>query len=181
MADLCLECLQKSEPNANKNNTILSDECYVCDDCGEIKPIVEEYPDSVKCFYCDTTANNATTEKGLYVCRCYRLHNNNGKITQHYVSDGDRLAVENEKLKAEVERLRKIIKVSYGELEEYEKKIDDGIEICHHCHEKYEEKIRETEIKACTELATEIKQSAAHGWNKSIDEILKEKIGENNG
>ena len=160
MADLCLECLQKSEPNANKDNAVLSGECYVCDGCGEIKPIVEEYTDDVKCFYCGTTTNNATTKKGLYVCCCYRLHNDNGKIAQHYSSNEDRLTAENGRLKAEIERLRKILKVSYKELEEYEKKIDDGIEVCHHCHEKYAEKIKAAKIKACKEIADEIKLGA---------------------
>ena len=175
MADFCLECLQKFEPNANKNNTVISNECYVCDGCGEIKPIVEEYTDGVKCFYCDTAANNATTEKGLYVCRCYRLHNNNGKISQHYSNNEDRLTAENKELKAEVERLRKVLKVSYGEIEEYEKKIDEGIETCHHCHGKYAEKIKEAEIKACKELTEKIKSGAYRILNPycSMDAICK--------
>ena len=38
----------------------------------------------VKCRYCGTAPNNATTKKGLYVCCCYMLHLKNGKYTQHY-------------------------------------------------------------------------------------------------
>ena len=38
----------------------------------------------MKCKYCGTEPNNATTKKGLYVCCCYMLHLENGKYTQHY-------------------------------------------------------------------------------------------------
>ena len=41
---------------------------------------------SVRCCYCGTAANNATRNRGVYVCCCYRLHHdkNNQTITQHY-------------------------------------------------------------------------------------------------
>ena len=38
----------------------------------------------MKCKYCGTEPNNATTKKGLYVCCCYMLHLENGKYTQHH-------------------------------------------------------------------------------------------------
>ena len=38
----------------------------------------------MKCKYCGTEPNNATTKKGLYVCCCYMLHLQNGKYTQHH-------------------------------------------------------------------------------------------------
>lgn len=43
----------------------------------------------VRCAYCDSTANNATTKKHLYVCCCYRLHCDKNKqtITQYYKSE----------------------------------------------------------------------------------------------
>ena len=37
----------------------------------------------MKCKYCRTEPNNATTKKGLYVCCCYMLHFKNGEYTQH--------------------------------------------------------------------------------------------------
>lgn len=37
----------------------------------------------VKCKYCSSAANNATSKKGLYVCRCYLLQNDNGTLTQY--------------------------------------------------------------------------------------------------
>ena len=40
MAEFCLKCLQKFEPNANKDNTTVSINPYYCDGCGELKPIV---------------------------------------------------------------------------------------------------------------------------------------------
>ena len=38
----------------------------------------------MKCKYCGTEPNNATTKKGLYVCCCYMLHLENGKYTQYH-------------------------------------------------------------------------------------------------
>lgn len=38
----------------------------------------------MKCEYCGTEPNNATTKKGLYVCCCYMLHLKNGEYTQHH-------------------------------------------------------------------------------------------------
>ena len=38
----------------------------------------------MKCKYCGTEPNNATTKKGLYVCCCYMLHSTNGEYIQHH-------------------------------------------------------------------------------------------------
>lgn len=38
----------------------------------------------MKCIYCGTEPNNATTKQGLYVCCCYMLHLKNGEYIQHY-------------------------------------------------------------------------------------------------
>ena len=43
MAEFCLECLQKFEPNANESNTILSTNPDLCEGCGEFKPVVIEF------------------------------------------------------------------------------------------------------------------------------------------
>lgn len=42
MAEFCLECLRKFEPNANGNNTVLSDNLELCEGCGILKRIVVE-------------------------------------------------------------------------------------------------------------------------------------------
>ncbi|MDE6021512.1 MAG: hypothetical protein K2H01_11030 [Ruminococcus sp.] len=39
---------------------------------------------SIKCIYCGTEAINATTDKNLKVCCCYKLHNRNGVVTQYH-------------------------------------------------------------------------------------------------
>lgn len=38
----------------------------------------------MKCKYCGTEPNNATTKNDLYVCCCYMLHFQNGEYTQHH-------------------------------------------------------------------------------------------------
>ena len=43
MADFCLDCFKKFEPNANENNTMLSEDNDFCEGCGEIKPVVIEF------------------------------------------------------------------------------------------------------------------------------------------
>lgn len=45
MAEFCLECLKKFEPNANINNTTVSINPYYCDGCGKLKPIVVTFED----------------------------------------------------------------------------------------------------------------------------------------
>lgn len=45
MADFCLECLHKFEPNANEHNTVLSKEIVLCEGCGNLKNIVLEFVD----------------------------------------------------------------------------------------------------------------------------------------
>lgn len=40
MAEFCLECLKKFEPNANTNNTTVSIDPYLCEGCGQLKPVV---------------------------------------------------------------------------------------------------------------------------------------------
>ena len=53
MAEFCLECLKKFEPNANEYNTTISIESYLCEGCGEIKPIVVTFDDgSDRCKHC---------------------------------------------------------------------------------------------------------------------------------
>lgn len=42
MAEFCLECLRKFEPNANENNIVLSDNPELCEGCGILKRIVVE-------------------------------------------------------------------------------------------------------------------------------------------
>lgn len=49
----------------------------------------------MKCIYCGTKANNATTKKGLYVCCCYRLQKENG-IYKQYLKNGEVKEYENE-------------------------------------------------------------------------------------
>ena len=41
------------------------------------------------CFYCNTKPINATTQKDLKVCCCYRLQNRNGIFTQYYSNEED--------------------------------------------------------------------------------------------
>lgn len=49
MAEFCLECFKKIEPNANEYNTVLSTNYDLCEGCGEMKHIVIEfYPDVKK-------------------------------------------------------------------------------------------------------------------------------------
>ena len=43
MADFCLECFKKFEPNANEDNTILSDYLDFCEGCCEMKQVVFEF------------------------------------------------------------------------------------------------------------------------------------------
>jgi len=43
MAQICLECLKQFEPNANEDNTTLSDDLIICDSCSELKYIVMDY------------------------------------------------------------------------------------------------------------------------------------------
>lgn len=45
MAELCLQCLQKFEPNANEDNTVLSENLEWCDGCGALTSIVLEFND----------------------------------------------------------------------------------------------------------------------------------------
>lgn len=40
MAEFCLECLQKFEPNANRYNSILTDRLELCEGCGKQKQVV---------------------------------------------------------------------------------------------------------------------------------------------
>ena len=40
MAEFCLECLRKFEPNANEGNVILSNNSELCEGCGLLKRIV---------------------------------------------------------------------------------------------------------------------------------------------
>jgi hypothetical protein len=45
MAEFCLECFKKFEPNANEHNTVLSDNPDFCEGCCDIKPVVLEFYD----------------------------------------------------------------------------------------------------------------------------------------
>ena len=45
MAEFCLECLKKFEPNADEHNTELTVFIYPCDACGQWKPLVEKFID----------------------------------------------------------------------------------------------------------------------------------------
>ena len=45
MAEFCLECLRKFEPNANADSIVLSDNPELCEGCGHIKKIVVEIND----------------------------------------------------------------------------------------------------------------------------------------
>ena len=45
MAEFCLECLKKFEPNANEHNTVLSEELYFCEGCCDFKPVVVAFDD----------------------------------------------------------------------------------------------------------------------------------------
>ena len=45
MAEFCLQCLKKFEPNANKHNTTVSINPYFCEGCGELKPVVVTFDD----------------------------------------------------------------------------------------------------------------------------------------
>lgn len=45
MAEFCLECLRKFEPNANENNVVLSDNPELCEGCGMLKNVVIEIND----------------------------------------------------------------------------------------------------------------------------------------
>ena len=45
MAEFCLECLKKFEPNANTNNTTVSIDPYLCEGCGQLKPVVVAFAD----------------------------------------------------------------------------------------------------------------------------------------
>ena len=40
MAEFCLDCFKKFEPNANEDNTVLSEYNDFCEGCGEVKPVV---------------------------------------------------------------------------------------------------------------------------------------------
>ena len=51
MAEFCLECLKKFEPNANVNNTTVSTNLYLCEGCGQLKPVVVTFTDKT-CEYC---------------------------------------------------------------------------------------------------------------------------------
>lgn len=48
MAEFCLKCLQSFEPNANENNTILSDYLELCEGCGTLKQVVLEFDEEIK-------------------------------------------------------------------------------------------------------------------------------------
>ena len=43
MAELCLKCLRGFEPNANEDNTTLSENLEWCDGCGALTQIVLEF------------------------------------------------------------------------------------------------------------------------------------------
>ena len=45
MAEFCIECLRKFEPNANENNVVLSDNPELCEGCGMLKNVVIEIND----------------------------------------------------------------------------------------------------------------------------------------
>lgn len=51
MAEFCLECLKKFEPNANVNNTTVSTNLYLCEGCGQLKHVVVTFTDKT-CEYC---------------------------------------------------------------------------------------------------------------------------------
>lgn len=42
MAEFCLKCLRKFEPNVNEDNFILSNNLELCEGCGMLKKIVVE-------------------------------------------------------------------------------------------------------------------------------------------
>ena len=45
MAEFCLDCFKKFEPNANEDNTVLSEYDDFCEGCCEWKPVVIEFTD----------------------------------------------------------------------------------------------------------------------------------------
>lgn len=48
MADFCLDCFKKFEPNANEDNTILSDYLDFCEGCRKMKQVVFEFNENKK-------------------------------------------------------------------------------------------------------------------------------------
>ena len=46
--DICLDCLKNFEPNANESTTKLSEDKFICDNCGKLKNLVEEFNDYSK-------------------------------------------------------------------------------------------------------------------------------------
>lgn len=45
MAEFCLECFKKFEPDANEYNTSLSEQPDFCEGCFSFKPVVTEFYD----------------------------------------------------------------------------------------------------------------------------------------
>ena len=45
MAEFCLKCLQRFEPNANEDNTTLSNYLDWCEGCAELRQVVVEFDD----------------------------------------------------------------------------------------------------------------------------------------
>lgn len=47
MAEFCLECFKRFEPNANENNTTLSKNLEWCEGCAELRQVVLEYNEGI--------------------------------------------------------------------------------------------------------------------------------------
>jgi hypothetical protein len=46
VAEFCLNCFKKIEPNANEYTTKLSEDLDFCEGCGEIKNVVIEFDEN---------------------------------------------------------------------------------------------------------------------------------------
>ena len=87
MAEFCLECLRKFEPNANEDNTTLSDYLDWCEGCAELRQVVLTFDDEdssnksykVKprkietafCLECGKKVKFKIEWKNRLVCRAY--------------------------------------------------------------------------------------------------------------
>ncbi len=102
----------------------------------------------------------------------------NGKQAKATLDLINRLQAENERLKND---LNEII-VEYQRLDDT---VTNGAEVCHNCHLKYAEKIKQAKAEAYKECIEKVKKraelsSCSNAVNTIADNVLKELVGEIN-
>lgn len=167
MADFCLDCFKKFEPNANEDNTILSDYLDFCEGCCEMKQIVFEFDENKKPIQIVNSIQN-----DFCGVQC--------EFTKDIIENQ---ATEIEILKEEIKKLTNKCNDCAGCTQW---KCDcSNIEI--QAYEKFAERViklieeKSSNLELMRSLYTQQSARALRGIAKNINGILKELVGDSNG